>query len=64
MIISFKFYTFSISDDQFFWRYSESKANQSYPLKWGNLDHTQGNFDWLVKVTSSVNKVSTIIVNK
>ena len=31
MIISIKFYTFSVSDDQSFWRYSESKSDQSYP---------------------------------
>ena len=71
MIISFKFYTCSISDDQFFWRHSESKTDQSYPIKWGNFDHTcsnfnrtWGNFDQPIKVTSSVNKVNIIIVNK
>ena len=64
MIISFKFYTFSISDDQFFWRYSESKTDQSYPTKWSNFNRTWGNFDWLIKVTPSVNKVNIIIVNK
>ena len=69
MIISFKFYTFSISDDQFFGRCSESKTNQSYPAKWGNFDctwsnfnHTWGNFDWPIKVTPSVNKVNIIII--
>ena len=78
MIISFKFYTFSISDDQFFWRYSESKTDQSYPVKWGNFDRTWsnfdrtwsnfnctwGNFDRPIKVTPRVNKVVIIIVNK
>ena len=71
MIISFKFYTFSISDDQFFWRYSESKTDQSYPAKWGNFDRTWSNsnrtwvnFDRPIKVTPSVNKVNIIIVNK
>ena len=71
MIISLKFYTFSISDDQFFWRYSESKTDQSYPVKWGNFDRTWsnfnrtwGNFDRPIKVTPSVNKVNIIIVNK
>ena len=71
MIISLKLYTFSISDDQFFWRYSESKTDQSYPVKWGNFDHTWsnfnrtwGNFDRPIKVTPSVNKVNIIIVNK
>ena len=63
MIISFKFsYTF--------FRYFESKTGQSYPVKWGNFDRTWGNFnresnfDRPIKVTSSVNKVHIIIVNK
>ena len=66
MIISFKFYTSSISDDQFFWRYSESKTDQSYPAKWGNFDRTWSNFNRTrpIKVTPSVNKVNIIIVNK
>ena len=64
MIISFKFYTFSISDDQFFWRYSESKTDQSYPAKWSNFNSTWGNFDRSIRVTLSVNKVNIIIVNK
>ena len=65
MIISFKFYTFTISDYQFLLRYSESKTNQSYSVKWGNFDRTWsnfnrtwGNFNQPVKVTSSVNKVN------
>ena len=75
MIISLKFYSysyiFSISDDQFFWRYSKSMSmtDQSYPIKWGNFDHTWnnfnrtwGNFDWPIKVTPSVNKVNIITV--
>ena len=69
MIISFKFYTFSKSDNKLFWRYSESKTDQSYPAKWGNFDrtwsnfnHTWGNFDW--PSVNSVNKVNIIIVNK
>ena len=64
MIISFKFYTFSISDDQFFRRYSESKTDQSYPAKWSNFNSTWGNFDRSIRVTLSVNKVNIIIVNK
>ena len=71
MIISFQFYTCSVSDNQFFWRYSESKTDQSYPIKWGNFDRTWsnfnrtwGNFDRPIKVTPSVNKVNIIIVNK
>ena len=71
MIIGFKFFTFSISDDQFFERYSESKTDQSYPVKWGNFDRTWsnfnctwGNFDWPIKVTPRVNKVNIIMVNK
>ena len=31
---------------------------------WSNFNHTWGNFDWLIKVTPSVNKVNIIIVNK
>ena len=58
MITSFKFYTFSISDGQFLWRYSERKTDQSYPVKWGNFDCTCGNFDRPMKVTPSVNKVT------
>ena len=63
MIICFKFYTFPISDDQFFWRYSESKTNQNYPVKWGNFDPTWGNFNhtW---GNFDVNKVNIIMVNK
>ena len=72
------FHLSSISDDQFFWRYSESKTNQSYPAKWGKFDHTWsyfdhtwshtwnctwGNFDRPIKVNPSVNKVNLIIVN-
>ena len=41
------------------------------PVKWGNFDRTWsncnrtwGNFDRPIKVTSSVNKVNIIIVNK
>ena len=71
MIISFQFYTCSISDNQFFWRYSESKTDQSYPIKWGNFDRTWsnfhrtwGNFDQPIKVTATVNKIKLIIVNK
>ena len=71
MIISFKFYTCSISDNQFFWRYSGSKTDQNYPVKWGNFDctwsnfhRTWGNFDQPIKVTPTVNKVNIIIVNK
>ena len=45
-------------------RYSESKTDQSYPIKWGNFDCTWDNFDWLIKVTPSLNKVTMIIVNK
>ena len=71
MIISFKFYTCSISDNHFFWRYSGSKTDQNYPIKWGNFDRTWsnfhrtwGNFDQPIKVTPTVNKVNIIIVNK
>ena len=71
MIISFKFYTCSISDNQFFWRYSGSKTDQNYPIKWGNFDRTWsnfhrtwGNFDQPIKVTPTVNKVNITIVNK
>ena len=77
MIISFKFYVFSISDDQFLWSYSGIlltwKTVQSYPAKWGNFDcswsnfnyhHTWGNLDQPIKVTLSVNKVNIIIINK
>ena len=72
MVISLKFYTFSISDNFF-----EDILNQrpiiSYPVKWGNFERTctwsnsnrtWGNFDWPIKVTPSVNKVNIIIVNK
>ena len=52
----------------FFWRYSESNTDQSYPVKWGNFDHiwsnlnrTWGNFDRSIKVIPSVNKVNIII---
>ena len=47
---------------------SESKTDQSYPVKWGNFDRTWsnfnctwGNFDRPIKVTPSVNKVNIII---
>ena len=40
----------------FFLRYSESKTNQSYPVKWGNFDCTWGNFN--------MNKVNITILNK
>ena len=65
-IIGFTFFTFSISDDQVFWRYSESKTDQSYPTKWGNFDYTWSKFNstWPIKVTPSVNKVNIIIANK
>ena len=48
----------------FIWRHSESKTNQSYPVKWGRFDCTWENFDRSIKVTPSVNKVNTIVVNK
>ena len=62
-IIGFTFFTFSISDDQVFWRYSESKTDQSYPTKWGNFDCTWSKFNstWPIKVTPSVNKVNIIL---
>ena len=51
------FYTFSVSDEQFFWRYSESKTDRCYPVYLGNIDQP-------IKVIPSVNKVATIIVYK
>ena len=63
MIIRLKFYTFSISDDQFFGRYSESKTDD-FDHTWSNFNCTWGNFDRPIKVTPSVNKVNIIIVNK
>ena len=68
MIISFKFYTCSISDDV---KVTSSKTCKSYPVKWGNFDRTWsnfnrtwGNYDQPIKVTPSVNKVNIVIVNK
>ena len=51
---------FSLNDDMLSWKNYTSNTDQSYPVKWGNLDRTWGNFDRLIKVTPSTVKVTLI----